>query len=473
MNIKKLAIAGIFLISPYVISNYLVFVFLVPALYMLYTGTGIKNIHLVLFVFFLACAVLFPVAAYDASAYVLGILIVTVFVSTFLIGSAKLITRFKDTAFSTFIPCVIWTLLLYLLNFRSLAVSAFDVGILFPISAPLIWVTGSIGLTTLIILFNSAAARYLAKRDGFSLTIAVLLLSVFLVSYLYSITRSPEHLYASEGSRKIALIQGDVPRKSIFGYTERLTERINKYVNISEKAVKQKADLVVWPEFTLPVDVMNRFPEKMKPITDEIKKSGTGFVIGSMLTDPDNKEYNYNTALIFGRDGAIEDIYYSQEPAIFNRGIRSRENNGKLYLGKAGITLCWEETSERIFRNYVLDGAEYFISLSSNTDLDYSWFKRYASFFSRARAAESMRYLARTTQTGVTQIIDPFGRVIEKIPSGRSAFLVGRITYLSEKTFYSKYGDVFVKVFILFAVIAVFIEELKRFRSKLAVAKTD
>ena len=467
MNIRKLVIAGIFLISPYVISNYLVFVFLVPMLCMLYAGTGVKNIYLIFFVFLVAGLVLLPVITYDAGTYFLGILVATVFGSGFLVSSNKLISRFKNTAFSIFIPCIIWTVLLYLLSFKSLGTSAFDVGVLFPASAPLIWYTGSIGLTTLIVLFNSAAARYLAKRDRFSLAVAVLLLLVFLASHLYSITRGSDYLRVPGQSRKIALIQGDVPRGSIFGYTERLSERIDKYIKISEKAEKEEVDLIVWPEFTLPVDVMNRFPKKMKPIIKEIKKSRVEFVIGSMLTDPVNKEYKYNAALIFGGDGAVEDIYYSQEPAIFNRNIRSKANGGKLYLDKTGITLCWEEINERIFRDYVRDGAEYFVSLSSNTDLDYSWFKRYASFFSRARAAESMRYLARATQTGVTQIIDPFGRVIEKIPSGRPTFLVGRVARLSEKTFYSRHGDVFVKIFILFAVIIAVIVELKKIRNRL------
>ena len=50
-----------------------------------------------------------------------------------------------------------------------------------------------------------------------------------------------------------------------------------------------------------------------------------------------------------------------------------------------------------------------FCRFSQNTDLDYSWFKRYTSYFVRARAAENFRYIARATQTGVTEIINPYG----------------------------------------------------------------
>lgn len=464
MPIKKLIIAGVFLVSPYVISNYLVFAFLLPVLCLSFAEYRVKRAHLIFFILITSLIALAPISTYDAGVYLFGVLIVSAFIIVFLIASDYLIRRFKGSVLSAFIPPVIWILLLYSTSFKSLGTSAFDVGVLFPASAPLIWYVGSIGLTLLIILFNSALARYLVKKDKASLVLAASLALLFIFSHLFSITREADYLIVPEESKKIALIQGDIPERTIFGYTDRLSQRITRYIDLTEKARKASPSLAVWPEYTLPVDLMSRFPEKMTPITGEIKKAGIEFVIGSMLQDKTNKDYSYNGALIFNKEGKLEDTYYSQDPALFNRSIRPKDNGGKLYLDGAGITLCWEEVNSNLFRDYALRGAKYFISLASNTDLDYSWFKRYASFSSRARAAENMRYLARSTQSGITQIIDPAGRVTGKLPSGRPDFLVGRAGHVSEKTFYTQQGDILTKIFILAVILASLAKEVRRFR---------
>ncbi|MGB3241648.1 MAG: nitrilase-related carbon-nitrogen hydrolase, partial [Candidatus Omnitrophota bacterium] len=460
MKIKKLIIAAIFFASPYMVSNYLVFVFLVPVLCLLYSKKEIKNTHLMLFSFAVTFIVLLPVITYDAGTYLFGVLLSSFFITAFLLISKILIKRLRHNIFSIFIPGIVWVLLIYLMNVKSLMASAFDIGVLFPVSAPLIWYTGSIGLTLLIVLFNSSIARFLIKKDKPSLMVASSLLAVFLFSIVFSLTQNPDGLIDPGSSRKVALIQGDIPGKSWSGFKENLDDRIERYIDLSEKAGKEEVDLIVWPEYTLPVDLMNRFPAKMKPIISEIKKSGTVHVIGSMLTDKSDKDRNYNTALIFGRNGSVEDIYYSRDPAIFNRNVIPAKKGEKLFLGKTGITLCWEEINERVFRDYSKLGAEYFISMSSNTDLDYSWFKRYVSFFSRARAAENMRYLARASQTGVTQIIDPFGRIVKKVPPDRSTYLTGKVYGVSKKTFYSQFGDIITKIFVFSLIVIILIGEV-------------
>jgi len=469
MNIRKFIIPAILICSPYVISNYLVFVFLVPVLGLLYSPAKIKNLHFFIFTLITACCVLLPLLAYDPGVYMLGVVVATTFVTTFLIVSGKLINRFKNTHFSIFVPSFIWIVLIYVLNFRSIAISAFDIGILFPASAPLIWYTGSIGLTLLIILFNSAIAQYLTKKDKFSLVTAILLMSIFLSAHIFSLNSNFDSLHNSEKSKKVALIQGDVPRDSIFGYTERLEKRISRYVNLSAEAAKEKPDLIVWPEYTFPVDVVNEFPDKMRPVTDEIRRTKASFIVGSLLTDQTIEKRHYNGALVFSGDGKLNGIYYARNPAPFNRNIRVKDTTEEFYPDKMGITLCWEELNAAIFRDYVSNGAEYFVSLSSNTDLDHSWFKRYASFFSRARAAENMRYLARVTQTGITQIIDPFGKVVRRLPPNRSAFLIGEVYDIQKKTFYSVHGDVFTKAFVIFILLYVFIGTIgKKFQREKA-----
>lgn len=451
-NIRPLVAAVIFF-TPYFLSNLAVFIFLIPLLYLLYKGDPVHKGKLIAAFAAVTALVLLPVLTYDAGAYLVGVLLVTVFLSLFIIITGVLIRRLSGNMISVLVPPFVWILLIYLFDFRSLMSSAFDVGILFPVSAPLIWYLGSIGITVLLILFNALLAHFMVKKQKVSLLAVLLLSAVFLSSYVYS-----RNLPADEDAgtpRTVALIQGDVGDRDFFGYSDSLDDRIDRYIELSRKASKERPDMILWPEYSLPVDVMNTLPDKMASVTGHIERSGTDYVIGSMLTDPGNKGVRYNTALIFNENGELDDIYYSEEPAVFNRGITARVNENGLFLGNAGILLCWEEISEAVSRNYIEEGAGYLLALSSNAALDHSWLKGYISYFSRARAAENMRYLARVTQSGFTQLVDPVGRVVERLPAGREDFLVARIYPRSERTFYSRFGDILVRSFLLISFIVI------------------
>src|SRR5262249_8615757 len=59
------------------------------------------------------------------------------------------------------------------------------------------------------------------------------------------------------------------------------------------------------------------------------------------------------------------------------------------------------------------------------------------------RAVENRRYEVRTANTGITAIIDPYGRVESPTPIGRRMVLDGKVYFRSDQTFYTRHGDVF------------------------------
>ena len=58
------------------------------------------------------------------------------------------------------------------------------------------------------------------------------------------------------------------------------------------------------------------------------------------------------------------------------------------------------------------------------------------------RAIEQGRYLARAANTGISGIVDPYGRVSERSAIFEQAGLVGTIRFLNGRTVYSRLGDV-------------------------------
>jgi apolipoprotein N-acyltransferase len=58
------------------------------------------------------------------------------------------------------------------------------------------------------------------------------------------------------------------------------------------------------------------------------------------------------------------------------------------------------------------------------------------------RAIENGRYLVRSANTGISGIVDPYGRVLEQTPIFQPAVVVGSARFLQTSTFYTRHGDV-------------------------------
>ena len=61
----------------------------------------------------------------------------------------------------------------------------------------------------------------------------------------------------------------------------------------------------------------------------------------------------------------------------------------------------------------------------------------------RMRAIENRRWILRDTNTGVTAVIDPYGRVRQSIPRHQADALPAGYGFRDDVTFYTAHGDVF------------------------------
>ena len=78
------------------------------------------------------------------------------------------------------------------------------------------------------------------------------------------------------------------------------------------------------------------------------------------------------------------------------------------------------------------------------------------------RAVENHRYLVRAAQAGLSMIIDPFGKVIEKTGNVfEPTYLAGNIKLFNDKTFYLKFGDIFAMTCVALVLYLIILPKIK------------
>jgi len=126
--------------------------------------------------------------------------------------------------------------------------------------------------------------------------------------------------------------------------------------------------------------------------------------------------------------------------------------------------ICYESSLPNIVRKFVLKGAE-FITIQANdgwlgkTSGPYQHFE-----IATMRAIENRRSIVRSANTGISGIILPSGKILEKKTLGERSVFKGKFSLSIKITFYTKFGNILGKwislIFILSAGLILWIKRL-------------
>lgn len=202
-----------------------------------------------------------------------------------------------------------------------------------------------------------------------------------------------------------------------------------------------ESDLIVWPETAVPDflhQVRNAF---IKPLAEEAREQGTELVIGIPVMDPEARAY-YNGLISLG---SREDVYRKRHLVPFGEFIPFRIWLGPLAdafevpmsdfssgdaprpllrVGDhlAGVSICYEDVFPAEVREALPDAA-YLINVSNDAWFGDSLASHQHLEMARMRALENERWLVRSTNTGISAILDHRGRKVGDVPSfERGAF---------------------------------------------------
>jgi apolipoprotein N-acyltransferase len=217
-------------------------------------------------------------------------------------------------------------------------------------------------------------------------------------------------------------------------------------------------ELVVWPEAPAPF-----YPSEghfRDFVTDIARSSNTGLLFGGVGHTPDGSPLN--SAFLVEPSGAIAGEYDKIKLVPFGEFVpppfgwvnRITKEAGDFAPGdrivvfhvdrhRLGTFICYESAFPDLVRAFVRDGAELLVNLSNDGYFGRSAAREQHLALVRMRAAENRRWILRATNDGITAMIDPGGRVTERLPPYQELASEMRFSYLQELTPYTRHGDWF------------------------------
>jgi apolipoprotein N-acyltransferase len=111
---------------------------------------------------------------------------------------------------------------------------------------------------------------------------------------------------------------------------------------------------------------------------------------------------------------------------------------------KIAPLICYEDIIPSFTRKFVEEGANLLVNLTNDAWFGETFEPYQHLIVSVPRAVETKRYLVRATNTGISAIIDPVGRIIARTGIFEETTLEGEVAIIDgEKTFYTRIGNVF------------------------------
>jgi apolipoprotein N-acyltransferase len=229
----------------------------------------------------------------------------------------------------------------------------------------------------------------------------------------------------------VGLVQGDMP---LLQKREDHAESLRRHVRMTDELKTKGADFVVWSEaavmWNIPEDDHDRFLQALFT-----RRLGVPAFFGALLVGRDPKlRRAYNVALATDRDGHVVGRYDKHYLLAFGEYLPLGEtfpvlyewspNSGHLTPGTSiePVTLaghsvtalvCYEDILPSFVNGAVNHGQpEMLVNVTNDAwfgDTTEPWIHL---ALAKMRAIEHRRYLLRSTNSGVSAIIDPVGRVV-------------------------------------------------------------
>lgn len=259
---------------------------------------------------------------------------------------------------------------------------------------------------------------------------------------------------------RIGLVQGNLPMPP--ATAETLHARFLDQVQRTRDLRAREAALVFWPESSFVHVLPAENPGDMLRRT-EASSLDVPVLVGALTETSDSVPRLYNSAIMVDRHGAVQGRYDKQHLLPFGEYLplgdrlpwlhRLSPGSGRISPGphrgpvpfedkRITVLVCYEDILPSFVNAAVRHQQPHLLANLTND----AWFGESGAAgihfaLAKFRAVEHRRYLVRSTNTGVTAVVDPVGRVVVQAPERVAASLVGEVHWLHGWTLYGWWGD--------------------------------
>lgn len=346
-------------------------------------------------------------------------------------------------------------------------------------------IIGAYGISLLVLfinLFLFLALREFIDNRKFSLKFLLIALIIFLIPVIYGAVRIKTFKMPEENV-KIGLIQPNLNPWDKW-QAGNLDEQLEMYLDLSRKAVKKNAKIIIWPESALPVYLLvgNYFTQvnriqNFADSNDVFIMTGmpdANFYFDKSEAPPDAKYskainmyyVSYNSILLFSPQSSqvqkyakiklvpfgekvpfVEHLpflgnFIKWQVGISSWNVGTKQNVFDFVEGvqlKVGGVICIESIYPDFVAGFVQNGANIIAVVTNDSWYGYSSGPFQHKEISALRAIENRRFVVRAANGGVSAIIDPLGRTVMKTKLFERDIIVGNAGINNTLTIYSKY----------------------------------
>jgi len=271
---------------------------------------------------------------------------------------------------------------------------------------------------------------------------------------------------------KVGLVQPNM--SSSIKWDERFrAHNLQVLLQLTEKIGRERPDLIIWPETATPfyfrqepayVELLMRtvnkldiplligFPDALPKDGDYVYYNSAGLIVPKWgLVE----KYNKVHLVPFGERIPYDDVFTFLQKVDLGEGDFQRGDTYTVFKlgtepGSAvrpevrgatfSVLVCFESIFPELIRSFKQRDAQFLVNITND-----EWFGRTAAPYQHAymavfRAVETRSSIARCANTGVSMLIDPWGRITLQSGLFTREALVGTIRLMATKTFFTRHG---------------------------------
>jgi len=305
------------------------------------------------------------------------------------------------------------------------------------------WATILLGCFVTVVFFAKPEQKIMALMSITAITLALYFANQIIWTH------------AEDEKLDVVLVQGNISQEMKWDQSKH-SYIMEKYLQMSKRHFD--ADIIIWPETAIPTYyslVKDSFIQKVAKTADE---NNIDYLIGVFTYEPENGRV-YNSVMTLGSELSF---YRKQHLVPFGeylpfRGVLTfleryidipmadiSSGGGRplvrLKGHPVGSSICYEA----VYGNEIIEAlpeAKFLVNVSNDAWFGDSLAPHQHLEITRSRAIETGRYLLRATNTGISAIIDPMGKIVNKSVQFQDDIVRATIQPYNGVTPYARWGN--------------------------------